>query len=215
MKFPLVIFDWDGTVMDSAAKISKCMQLAALDCGLPAPEQKAVEHIIGISLGPAIAQLFKISDEKLINQLVERYKFNYLNMDTTPCPLFPGVMPLFSALQQQGTTLAVATGKARRGLNRAWEQTQTGAFFSFSCCADEAESKPSPDMLKQILANSGYSAEEAVMIGDTTYDMQMAESIGMARIGVNYGVHDESKLLQHKPLLVAESVAQLHQFLIH
>lgn len=215
MHYQLVIFDWDGTVMDSAAKIVSCMQQAALDCSVPVPSRKAVEHIIGVSLVPAVAQLFSIDDDSTIAQIVERYKFNYLNRDTTPCPLFPGVLPLFDTLQKQNRILAVATGKARRGLNRAWEQTNTGHFFQYSRCADEAESKPSPDMLSQLLVETGIDVSRSLMIGDTSYDMQMAQSLGMDRIAVNYGVHETSVLQQYDPKIVAESVAELHQFLLH
>ncbi|WP_100657187.1 HAD family hydrolase [Alteromonas flava] len=214
MKYRLVIFDWDGTVMDSAAKIVKCMQLAAIDCGLDVPTKSAVENIIGITLAPAIQRLFALEDIELTQQIVERYKHHYVQEDSTPCPLFPGILPLFSALHDADCTLAVATGKARRGLNRAWSQTNTGEFFRFSRCADEAESKPSPDMLKQILEVSGFAVQDAVMIGDTTYDMQMAETLGMDRIAVDYGVHERHKLQVHNPVFIAESVAELHQFLL-
>lgn len=215
MKYQLVIFDWDGTVMDSAAKIVHCMQQAALDCDLAVPSREAVEHIIGISLVPAIGQLFDLQDSALIDKIVERYKYNYLNSDQTPCPLFPGILPLFDMLSAQPRTLAVATGKARRGLNRAWQQTVTGHYFSHSRCADEAESKPSPDMLSQLLAETGIDVERSLMIGDTSYDMQMAQSLGMDRVAVNYGVHEESVLRQYDPKIIAESVAELHQFLLH
>lgn len=215
MQYQLVIFDWDGTVMDSANKIVKCMQLAAADCELDVPSHKAVANIIGISLFPAIARLFNLYDDGLVNQVVERYKYHYLNSDQTPCPLFPGIMPLFDALKRRGCILAVATGKARRGLERAWDNTQTRQFFSYSRCADEAQSKPSPDMLKQLLEETQMPIERAVMIGDTTYDMQMAETLCMERIAVNYGVHHETELRKHNPVFLAESVAQLHQFLLH
>ncbi|MDM7860722.1 HAD-IA family hydrolase [Alteromonas sp. ASW11-36] len=215
MHYQLVIFDWDGTVMDSADKIVKCMQLAAVDCQLDIPSREAVANIIGISLSPAIAKLFNLTDQQLVARIVERYKHHYLNSDQTPCPLFPGILPLLEALVQQGCTLAVATGKARRGLERAWDNTHTRQFFSYSRCADEAQSKPSSDMLEQLLTESQVPIERAVMIGDTTYDMQMAQTLGMDRIAVNYGVHQESALRKHNPVFIAESVAQLHQYLLH
>lgn len=215
MHYQLVIFDWDGTLMDSAGKIVKCMQMSADDVGLEIPTKHQVEHIIGISLAPAIAQLFGLSDSKQIDSVVERYKYHFLNSDTIPCELFPGVVPLLQALREDNRVLAVATGKARRGLNRAWEQTLTGAFFDFSRCADEAKSKPSPDMLKQLLEVTGVKPEQAVMIGDTTYDMQMAQTLGMDRIAVNYGVHQEDQLKLFAPIFIADSIAHLHQFLLH
>lgn len=212
--YKVVIFDWDGTLMDSAAKIVSCMQMTARDCGMPVPDYDAVSHIIGISLKPAIMQLFAIDDELLADKLVDAYKNAYLQQDTTPCPLFEGVENMLSQLQQRGYTLAVATGKARRGLNRAWEQTGTGAFFTASRCADEAHSKPSPDMLLQLLDELGVSAHDAVMIGDTTYDMQMAQVIGMDRVGVSYGVHAPVNLAKHHPKTIVHSVAELQSWLL-
>ncbi len=150
-KYKLVIFDWDGTLMDSAAKIVSCMQHAAQQCDMPIPTYEEVGHIIGISLKPAIKQLFNIDDDELAERLVAAYKEAFVTRDTTPCPLFDGVERLLSNLKETGCTLAVATGKARRGLDRAWAQTGTGRFFSASRTADEAESKPSPDMLLQLL----------------------------------------------------------------
>lgn len=208
-KYKLVIFDWDGTLMDSAAKIVSCMQLAAEQCGMPIPTYDEVGHIIGISLKPAIKQLFKIEDDELAERLVAAYKDAFVTRDTTPCPLFDGVERLLSSLKVAGCTLAVATGKARRGLDRAWLQTETGSFFSASRTADEAESKPSPDMLLQLLGELGFEIEDAVMIGDTTYDMQMAKTIGMDRIGVSYGVHAQVHLEALSPVALVHSISEL------
>lgn len=214
MRYKLVIFDWDGTLMDSADKIINCMQIAAKHCDMPVPSADAVSHIIGISLKPAIKQLFGIDDDALAEGLVLAYKEAFVSHDATPCPLFNGVEDLLSALKAKGATLAVATGKARRGLDRAWSQTETGHFFSASRCADDAQSKPSPDMLLQILDELNISAHDAVMIGDTTYDMQMAKSIGMRRIGVSYGVHAQVHLEALAPETIVHSIGELQQFLL-
>ncbi|MCQ8847128.1 HAD-IIIA family hydrolase [Alteromonas stellipolaris] len=214
MRYKLVIFDWDGTLMDSADKIINCMQIAAKHCDMPVPSADAVSHIIGISLKPAIKQLFGIDDDALAERLVLAYKEAFVSHDATPCPLFNGVEDLLSALKAKGATLAVATGKARRGLDRAWSQTETGHFFSASRCADDAQSKPSPDMLLQILDELNISAHDAVMIGDTTYDMQMAKSIGMRRIGVSYGVHAQVHLEALAPETIVHSIGELQQFLL-
>ena len=214
-KYKLVIFDWDGTLMDSAAKIVSCMQLAAKQCDMPIPTYDEVGHIIGISLKPAIKQLFKIEDDELAERLVAAYKEAFVTRDTTPCPLFDGVEQLLANLKAAGCTLAVATGKARRGLDRAWLQTETGRFFSASRTADEAESKPSPDMLLQLLEELGFENEDAVMIGDTTYDMQMAETIGMDRIGVSYGVHAQVHLEALSPVALVHSIGELETALFN
>lgn len=197
-RYQCVIFDWDGTVMDSAAKIIACMQHAASVCQLPVPTDKDVAHIIGISLAPAIGQLFSLTNTAKIQQVVDAYKHAFLAVDNTPCPLFKGALDLFSQLQPH-VSLAVATGKARRGLERAWTATDTKHFFIDSCTADEAQSKPHPDMLEQILARQGLTPAQCLMVGDTTYDMQMAQAIGMDRVGVDYGVHHPEQLIQHQP----------------
>jgi phosphoglycolate phosphatase len=208
-RYKLVIFDWDGTLMDSADKIVNCMQLAAKQCDMPIPTYEEVGHIIGISLKPAIMQLFSITDSELGDRLVQAYKEAFVSVDVTPCPLFPDVEKLLSNLKTAGCTLAVATGKARRGLDRAWKQTNTGVFFSASRTADEAQSKPSPDMLLQLLDELGFEASDAVMIGDTTYDMQMAKTIGMDRIGVSYGVHAQVHLEALEPVALVHSIKEL------
>ncbi|MFC3095815.1 HAD family hydrolase [Alteromonas sediminis] len=217
--YKLVIFDWDGTLMDSAGKIVSCMQHAAQATAMFVPTADAVRHIIGISLKPAIAQLFNLKlgnpvEEKQVDRIVEAYKTAYLEVDQTPCPLFDGTMGMLTALQACDTKMAVATGKARRGLKRAWDSTNTSHFFVDSRCADEAESKPSPDMLEQLLKANGLKASDAVMIGDTSYDMQMAEQLGMDRIAVSYGVHDVTALRKHSPVFVADSVSSLQGFLL-
>jgi phosphoglycolate phosphatase len=211
MTFKYFIFDWDGTVMDSASKIVNCMQIAAKQSSLPVPSAKEVEHIIGISLKPAIMQLFNINEEKA-DEVVFHYKNAFLAKDTTPCPLFDGAVETLTTLKKSAS-LAVATGKARRGLERAWELTQSKHFFEVSRCADEAESKPSSDMLLQILEHWNVKAEEVLMIGDTVYDMQMAENIGMPRVAVSYGVHDKDALEKHRPLKVVDHFSELLSFI--
>ena len=131
-QYELIIFDWDGTLMDSAAKIVPCMQQEARHCEVDVPSDEAVSHIIGISLKPAIKQLFNTDDDQLAERLVLAYKEVYLGVDTTPCPLFNGVETMLSDLVAKQRTLAVATGKARRGLERTWRQTGTGHYFTTS-----------------------------------------------------------------------------------
>lgn len=207
-----IIFDWDGTIMDSAGKIVRCMQEAAKQANLPVPSVKQVEHIIGISLLPAVQQLFGITVTKA-QEVCGHYKQIFVEHDQTPCPLFAGAHELLSALAQN-YTLGVATGKARRGLSRAFESTNSAGYFSDSRCADEAASKPSPDMLLQLLNKWQIEPYQAVMIGDTVYDMQMAEAILMPRIGVSYGVHDKQAILQHNPIHIVDDLSALHAIFI-
>lgn len=211
MPFSHIIFDWDGTVMDSAAKIVSCMQLAAVEAKLPVPSADAVKNIIGISLCPAIAQLFSINLRDA-ERVAEHYKDIFLTSDQTPCPLFDGALSTLEQLSAR-YKLGVATGKARRGLERAWAQTGSGHFFSDSRCADEAESKPSPDMLLQLLDVWQVDAKDVLMVGDTVYDMQMAEVIEMPRLAVSYGVHHPNELTKHRPIAVIESFSEILQHL--
>lgn len=210
--YACIIFDWDGTLMDSADKIVNTMQEAARRSELEVPSANSVHQIIGISLAPAIAQLFDLVCQNKIREVVEHYKSVFVLHDQTPCPLFDGAEALLERLSGE-YRLAVATGKARRGLERAWHNTHTKGYFIDSCCADEAESKPSPDMLLQILERQGLKPEECLMVGDTSYDMQMAQSINMPRVGVSYGVHAVAKLQQHKPIAIINSPLELLNWL--
>ena len=211
-KISHIIFDWDGTIMDSAAKIVNCMQQAASLASLPVPSGSQVEHIIGISLLPAIRQLFDVSESKA-QEVQQFYKHVFMEQDQTPCPLFHGAHPLLADLTKR-FTLGVATGKARRGLHRAFELTQSANYFKDSVCADEAASKPSPDMLLQLVDKWQIKPHQAIMIGDTIYDMQMAEAIGMPRIGVSYGVHDKHAIQKHNPMCVIDALDDLRPILL-
>jgi phosphoglycolate phosphatase len=183
------------------------MQLAAVDAGLEVPSDAAVRHIIGISLLPAIAQLFAISFEHA-EEVAKHYKRIFIEKDQTPSPLFDGAADTLTQLQQN-YVLGVATGKARRGLERAWEHTQTAHYFTHSRCADEAESKPSPDMLIQLLDEWKVDAKNVLMVGDTIYDMQMAKAINMPRLAVSYGVHHHDLLRNHEPVAVIDRFSDI------
>jgi phosphoglycolate phosphatase len=202
-----IIFDWDGTIMDSADKIVSCMQKAAIFAKLPVPSSQEVKHIIGISLVPAIQQLFDINKGRA-QEVSDAYKKIFFEQDQTACLLFDSAHDVLKSLSQQ-YTLAVATGKARRGLQRAFDLTQSAKYFTTSICADEADSKPSPDMLLQLLAKWNIEPHQAVMIGDTVYDMQMAEAIAMPRIGVSYGVHTKEAIIKHSPTHVIDHLSEL------
>ncbi|MGB3726762.1 MAG: HAD-IA family hydrolase [Glaciecola sp.] len=204
-----IIFDWDGTVMDSTQKIVNCMQIAAKNSALPVPSAADVQHIIGISLVPAISQLFDITQD-MAEKVSFHYKDAFLRHDKTACDLFCGAHDTLSALQQK-YTLGVATGKARRGLVRAFEATNTAKYFCTSRCADDdgVSSKPSPIMLQQLLQYWQIDASNAVMIGDTSYDMEMAKAIGMHRIGVSYGAHGVDTLQHYTPVTIINQLSEL------
>jgi phosphoglycolate phosphatase len=207
-----LIFDWDGTVMDSANKIVVCMQKAAALSDLPTPSAEQVHQIIGISLVPAIQRLFGIDQQKAI-VVKEHYREVFLQEDSTPCELFEGAKATLQTLYQH-FTLGVATGKARRGLDRAFDSSDTRHLFASSITADDAESKPSSDMLEKLLSEWKIKPSNAIMIGDTHYDMKMAEDIGMQRIGVSYGVHSLNQLSAHSPIAIVDSFNELEDLLL-
>lgn len=200
--------------MDSAVKIIHCMQLAAKRCDVAVPTPEAVGGIIGISLRPAIQTLFQLTDDKQTDELVDAYKTVFIEQDQIPSPLFSGVIDMLTALHENGKVLAVATGKARRGLERAWANTNTEQYFSYSRTADDAESKPSADMIIQLLAESGAAPHETVMVGDTTFDMQMARDAGIDRIGVSYGVHAPLHLEAFEPQAIVHDIDELRRWLL-
>lgn len=205
----LVIFDWDGTVMDSVGRIVSSMQIAAEKTGIAVPDAAAVQHIIGLSLDPAFEILFPHTNKVQRQTLFEHYRDEYVLHNTTPTPMFEGAEALFEQLANQNILLAVATGKARKGLDRIFAETGLARYFATTRCADEAQSKPHPDMLQQIIAELGVGAHEAVMVGDTSHDLKMAQVIAMPRVGVSHGAHAAAILRQYEPLAVIDRLADL------
>lgn len=210
-KVSLVIFDWDGTVMDSVGRIVSSMRAAALKSELIVPSEFAVKQIIGLSLDPAFDILFPQSNQIQRQQLLAHYRDHYTLYDTTPTPLFAGVELVLQQLKDSNIKLAVATGKQRRGLTRMFAETGLEKYFDTSRCADEAQSKPHPDMLQQILRELDLPAQQAVMVGDTSHDMKMAQAIAMPRVGVTHGVHGRDVLSQFAPKAIIDTMPELLQ----
>jgi phosphoglycolate phosphatase len=205
----LIVFDWDGTLMDSECKIVNCIAAAAADCGVPDPGPAASRNIIGLGLKEAMHLLFPLVDQEKQDAITERYRQHFLQHDQTAALLFPGVAEGLKNLAQRGYLLAVATGKSRRGLQRVLAETNLGHLFAVTRCADEAFSKPHPKMLEDILAFTGMTSDQALMVGDTVYDMQMAQNARMARLAVSYGVHKREQLLEHTPLACVNSFQEV------
>ncbi len=204
----LVIFDWDGTLMDSVGQIVDSLLFAAAQHQI-ALSADAAKNIIGLGLPEAMAVLFPLHPQ-LHTELQAMYATHYVQ-HSQQTPLFEGVESLLAQLQQQGTVLAVATGKNRSGLDRVLAYSGIASYFSVTRCASETHSKPHPEMLQQILHATGVSADQAVMIGDTSYDLEMAQQLQMPRIGVSYGVHSADILHKYQPLAVVDDVAGLAQ----
>ncbi|BBB26198.1 HAD family hydrolase [Amphritea japonica] len=211
--YKLLIFDWDGTVIDSAARIISSMQKAAQDLSQPELTDEAVRNIIGLGLPEAIQVLIPGVDESVIPQMRERYGHYYLGVDDTPTELFEGVEQTLNNLKDKGYRLAVATGKSRRGLQRVFEDTGLEYLFETSRCADETTSKPHPHMLEEILQETGLNAADAVMIGDTEFDLEMGVRAGMDTIAVSYGAHHVDRLKAYKPVLVMNNFPDLESWL--
>lgn len=211
-QFDLIVFDWDGTLMDSTATIVASMQAAARDLGLPVPDNQSASHVIGLGLQDAMQKVFPDLESKSYPRMVERYRHHYLSQDQS-LTLFEGTREMLDDLASQGYFLAVATGKSRVGLNRALNTAGLMSVFDSTRCADETFSKPHPAMLHEITRELGQDLRRTVMIGDTTHDLQMAGNAGAAAIGVHYGAHPRHELEAMSPLFGAESVTELHAWL--
>lgn len=210
MRYELVIFDWDGTLMDSIARIVSSMQAAALDVGWGALDAAAVRNIVGLGLPEAIAELCPGIAAGQAEALKERYAWYFVTGNgvagsEADMSWYPGVeRGLAQLAATPGMRLAVATGKSRKGLNRAFREHSIEPLFAASRTADETRSKPNPQMLEELLVELEVPVERAVMVGDTEYDMAMAAAVGMDGIAVSYGVHSRERLQACRPVVMAD-----------
>lgn len=214
MTIKTVIFDWDGTLVDSAEYIAECLHTASVSAGYPALSRKDYRNIIGLGMVEALNTLYPGIDKEGILAIRDVYSRQFNSRPTTEAHIFPGITQLLRDLADNGVGRAVATGKSRRGLDNALDSTGLRAHFQHSRCADETRSKPDPKMLRELLAVCGLQPNEAVMVGDTSYDLEMARRIGMPAIGVDWGVHDHAVLSRHAPLQIVASVAELDACLV-
>ncbi|MEZ5527781.1 MAG: HAD-IA family hydrolase [Gammaproteobacteria bacterium] len=213
MNIKAVIFDWDGTVVDSVEHITNSLHQAAAELGFPTLEKAAYRDIIGLGMVDALRRLYPGLQAPDIETIRQAYSRHFFARETTAQQIFTGMSELINSLGERGIGRAVATGKSRRGLDAALHSSGLQAHFDVTRCADETRSKPDPLMLKEILAHFDIDVRDAVMIGDTTYDLEMAERIGMPSIGVRWGVHDDDALAQHSPLALVSTVDELQQIL--
>lgn len=213
LPYKLLIFDWDGTLMDSEARIVNCLRAAIEEAGHEDRSNDQLKNIIGLGLREALQQLFPEKEQTHIEQMADYYRRHYLETNDTPSELFEGAAELLEDLEQQGYWLAIATGKGREGLNQVLQQTGLEQRFHITRCASETRSKPHPQMLEEILDQLGLHAHQALMIGDTEYDMEMAHHIGMDALAVSYGVHAADRLLQHPTVGCLHNIAHLPIFL--
>lgn len=211
--YQLIIFDWDGTLMDSIGRIVSSMQATAATLQLPVPLAEAVRDIIGLSLEPAIGRLFGELSAADYERFLQVYRDQYVELDTTPTPLFAGVRSMLNELSLRGYQLAVATGKARRGLDRVLSESELQDAFRVTRCADESRSKPDPHMLHEIMAYTGIPAAATLMIGDSVHDLKMAQAAGVDALGVDFGAHSAEQLLPYQPQHILSDWAQLVTYL--
>lgn len=209
----LVIFDWDGTLMDSERQIVQAMQASIRDLELEARTDEACKDIIGLGLKEAIQRLYPGSGEPLLHEIVERYRFHWLRSEAGSV-LFPRAEETLNQLKAAGYKLAVATGKGRVGLDKALNETGLTDVFDATRCSDETCSKPHPQMLLEILEDLNTEPPQAIMVGDTEYDIQMAHNAGVTPIAVTYGVHEISRLLEFNPQVCLDEIAQLRDILL-
>jgi phosphoglycolate phosphatase len=213
VKYDLIVFDWDGTLMDSTRLISKSLQNACADIGLAIPSETDALYVIGLGLADTFRHVAPGIDEDRKTQLAERYRHHFLALEGHGAPLYDGVREMLSDLHGRGRRLAVATGKARRGLERVLDASGLRPWFEATRCADEGFAKPHPDMLLMLLDITGVEPKRAVMVGDTTHDLELAANAGIDAVAVSYGAHDE-KLLSTRPAKArCGSVAELHRWL--
>ena len=207
-RFDLIVFDWDGTLMDSTGAIVASIRAAATDLGIEPPSEERARHIIGLGLIDALRLALPDLPKERYQDVALRYRHHYLSRDQELL-LFAGAEALIDELAESGHMLAVATGKTRVGLNRAFDVSGLGARFHASRCADECQSKPHPQMLEELMIEFGVTPEATLMIGDTTHDLLMARNAGVAALGVAYGAHPRERLEAAAPLFCAADVAEL------
>lgn len=200
-RFDLIVFDWDGTLMDSAAAIAGAIRAASRDLGLPVPSEERARHVIGLGLQEALSFAVPELSPDEYPQMVDAYRRHYLAGDHE-LVLFPGAFDMVESLSAAGRRLGVATGKSRRGLDRVLASSGLGAFFHSTRCADECFSKPHPQMLEELMDELGVERERTLMVGDTTHDLLMARNAGVCALAVGFGAHPAAALHEAGPLEV-------------
>ena len=211
MKYSLLVFDWDGTIIDSASTIAECIRLAAGDLGLDVPTKEQASHVIGLGLQDALRYAVPQLRPEQMSEFVARYRYHFL-MREDAMGLFEGMQELIEALSKV-RTLAVATGKSRRGLDRALDATGLKPYFQSSRCADETNPKPHPAMLLELMEELDVRPDSALMIGDTSHDLEMARAAHVDALAVTYGAHAADSLRACGPKGCVGSVPELKKWL--
>jgi phosphoglycolate phosphatase len=206
-----IVFDWDGTLMDSEAQIVSCLHAAIADLQLEPMDDDTVKNVIGLGLKEAIDTLVPGRDDRFHQAFVSFYREHWFKSDASS--LFEGVRETLEVLKRRNLMLGVATGKARRGLEKVLGETGLSNYFDATRCADEAPSKPHPQMLLELMETLDVAPGQTVMVGDTEYDMEMASNAGAAKIAMSTGVHSEIRLQRHAPLVCLNRLTDIPAWL--
>ena len=210
--FELLVFDWDGTLFDSTALITKCIQAACADLGVSVPSDERASYVIGMGLIEALQHAAPDLARERYQELGDRYRHHYFARQHE-IVLFDGTLPMLKALKARNHWLTVATGKSRKGLDEALGSVELHGVFDATRTADETASKPNPMMLLELMREFGVEPERTLMIGDTTHDLQLAVNAGAASVGVSYGAHAHDTFAAFSPLHIAHSVNDLSDWL--
>jgi phosphoglycolate phosphatase len=211
-RFDLIVFDWDGTQFDSTRLIARCIQSACADVGTAVPSDRDASYVIGLGLADALRHAAPALARERYGELAERYRHHYFARQDE-IVLFDGTLEMLLALKKRGHLLAVATGKTRRGLDQALAGSPLAGVFDATRTADETRGKPDPLMLLELMEELGATAEQTLMVGDTTHDLQLAANAGCASVAVSFGAHGHDEFASHAPLHVAHSTAELARWL--
>ena len=212
-RYSLVIFDWDGTVVDSVPNIVESLKRAATERQLPVLSDQVYKGVIGLSLVPAIQTLYPDLKESAVSGFIEGYRQHFRELEQSPPKAFSGALRGIQQLREHGVELAVATGKSQAGLRRSIEFNGFSSVIGLCKTSDDARSKPDPDMLEQILVELDIPREQALLVGDSGFDMQMARSAGIDRVAVSYGAQSVSELEGWQPVYIADSFVDLMNWL--
>jgi len=212
LRYPLIVFDWDGTLFDSAAVIAECIQLAAHEMALPVPDRETASHVIGLGLNDSLRHAMPSLLPERYAEFLALYRRHFQEREDG-LSLFAGVDVLLEELRQRGHLLAIATGKPRRGLQRALQASGLGPLFAASRCGDETRSKPDPAMLVELMRELAVDRRDLLMIGDTSHDLGMARSAGVDAVAVGYGAHSADSLRLLEPRSCVGNVVELRQWL--
>ncbi len=212
-KKELIVFDWDGTLMDSQARIVNCLRTTLQDMALAERNDAQLSDVIGLGFREALNSLYPDENDQFHIEFVDRYREYFLQEDKTPSVLFAGATELLESLNRQDYFIAIATGKGRHGLDIALKENEVEHHFHASRCADESRSKPHPQMLEELMDFFAVEPEQTLMIGDTEYDLEMANNAKVQSLAVSHGVHEQTRLEKFNPLTCVSNINELDSWL--